>query len=204
MKLLVSLFAATAALASAGAALAEDSVTVNGTAERICTLPSSWAFVSAGGGANGANFTGTTWTIPEAAFSDAASIAVPGAEYAIRVRGTGICNTAHTIRLTSGKGGLVSDSSASAPTGFANRRAMKYDAYWSDNGSNAYGPTISYTPTTAGQQSTVANYVVSNTRPPPGNRTFDVRLGLQRGAIAQPLVAGAYSDTLTVTIALAP
>lgn len=39
---------------------------------------------------------------------------------------------------------------------------------------------------------------------PPGNRTFDIRLGMQRGPLTTPLIAGNYSDAVTVTIALAP
>jgi len=210
MKTLISMAATVLALAAAGAVQAQDpQVEVAGTAEAQCTLPDSWSFVSQNGGASGAQFSGTTWTIPDAALADANSLAVSGAEYAIRVRGVGFCNASHTIRLQSARGGLVAgDPTTPAPAGFAKRRAMQYGAHWSGNGGpdnrNPFGPAASFTPTVPGQQSGVANYAVSGALAPPGNRTFDVRLGMQRGPLAAPLIAGAYSDSVIVTIALAP
>ena len=210
MKTLISITAAALAIAAAGAVQAQDSeVAVAGTAEASCTLPDSWSFVSQNGGASGANFSGTTWTIPEAALAGPGAIPTAGAEYAIRVRGTGFCNASHTIRLQSTRGGLVTgDPSEPAPAGFVKRRAMNYAAHWAGNGGtdnrNPFGPQASFTPSTPGQQSGVANYVVSGALAPPGNRIFDVRMGFNRGPLTTPLVAGAYSDSVTVTIALAP
>ncbi|MDO9337895.1 MAG: hypothetical protein Q7T61_15980 [Caulobacter sp.] len=209
MKILSSVIAATALLAVAGAASAADPITIGGSAEKVCTLPDSWAFVSSGGGQLNGTFSGTTWTIPESALADASSVAVTGSEYAIRVRGFGTCNASHTIRLQSTRGGLVTGAPASAaPNGFANRRSMHYEAYWSDNGAGAntvaFGPKAAIaTVNTPGQQA-VANYNVSGALAPPGNRAFDIRLGMLRGALATPLIAGAYSDTVVITIALAP
>jgi hypothetical protein len=211
MKILISV-ASAALVLSAGVAAAQTTpavVSLNGSAERACTLPPSWSFVSQNGGASGANFTGTTWTIPAAAFADATSNAAIGAEYAIRVRGTGFCNASHTIRLQSSRGGLVAgDPAVAAPSGFTKRRAMTYGAHWSGAGGpdnrNPFGPSVEFTPASAGQQSAPANYVVSGSLAPPGNRIFDIRLGMQRGALASPLIAGTYSDSVTVTIALAP
>ena len=210
MKTLISITAAALAIASAGAVQAQDSeVAVAGTAEASCTLPDSWSFVSQNGGASGANFSGTTWTIPEAALAGPGAIPTAGAEYAIRVRGAGFCNASHTIRLQSTRGGLVNgDPTEAAPAGFAKRRSLKYSAHWSGNGgsnnSNPFGPAIEFTPNAPGQQSGTANYVVSGALAPPGNRAFDIRLGMQRGPLAAPLIAGSYSDSVTVTIALAP
>ena len=212
MKKLVSASAAALVLVTAGAAAAQtipSEVELTGTAERLCTLPDTWSFVSQNGSASGADFSGTTWTIPQAALADSSSNAVSGVEYAIRIRGTGFCNASHTIRLQSARGGLVAgDPSVAAPAGFAKRRSMKYGAHWSGNGGpdnrNPFGPSVEFTPTVAGQQSGTANYVVSGSLAPPGNRIFDIRLGMQRGPLAAPLIAGAYNDSVTVTIALAP
>lgn len=208
MKTLISITAAAFALGTAGAALAQDpQVEVAGTAEAQCTLPGSWSVESTFNGATG--FGGSTWNIPSSALATADGMAVSGGEYALRVRGVGFCNASHTIQLQSSRGGLVvGDPSTSPPAGFANRRNMKYEAHWSGGGGpgtrTPFGPATGFTPTTPGQLSNAANYQVSGALAPPGNRTFDVRMGLQRGALATPLIAGDYSDTVTVTIALAP
>ncbi|MBB4082327.1 hypothetical protein [Brevundimonas lenta] len=208
MKSTIGLITAIATVAVASSALAQDpqNVTVSGVAEKICTLPASWAFVSGAAGAAGSQFSGNTWTIPETAFADGSSQAVTGSEYAIRIRGTGSCNASHTIRLQSSRGGLrAGDVSAPVPAGFANGRPIRYEAYWSGGvGGGAFGPQTALTASTPGQQSNLTNYVVSGSLAPPGVRTFDLRLGMNRGALAAPLVAGVYSDTVTVTITLAP
>lgn len=211
MKTLSSVIAATALLAVAGAAAAADPIIIGGDAEKTCTMPASWSFVSSGGGSLGATFSGTTWTIPESALADANSQAVAGSEYAIRIRGTGFCNASHTITVQSARGGLTAagDPTAAAPNGFAKRRTMKYEAYWSDGNPNgsatqAFGPKAAINSATIPGQQSTAVYNVSGSLAPPGNRSFDIRMGLQRGAITTPLVAGAYSDNLTITIALAP
>ncbi len=211
MKTLVSVTAAALVL-SAGAAAAQNvpaEVTLTGSAERLCTLPAAWSFVSQNGGAASSGFSGTTWTIPSSALANNVSNAVTGDDFAIRVRGTGFCNASHTIQLRSSRGGLVAgDPAAPAPTGFAKRRSMTYAAHWSGNGGpdsrNPFGPSADFEPTTAGQQSLPANYMVSGALAPPGNRIFDIRLGMRRGALTTPLIAGSYTDTVTVTITLAP
>lgn len=207
MKTLIAAAIAAFALAATGSALAE-TVEIGGDAPQICTLPGSWSFVSGFNGGASGQFDGSAWTIPEAAFASPNGNAVVGGEFAIRIRGVGTCNTAHTIRLQSSRGGLVHDSGGSPPAGFTSRRPVQYSAHWSGNGgsnnSNPQGPAATFTPNTPGQLSSPANYVVSGSLAPPGNRTFDLRLGLQRTALAAPLIAGAYSDTVTVTLALAP
>ena len=205
MKLFASLALGAIALAAAGAASAQV-VDMTGTAEAECHLPNTWQFISANN-LPGGNFTsGTnTWNIPSALVADANGMASGGgsSDVAIRLRGTSFCNTAHTISLTSQNGGLVA---AAAPVaGFANRRTMKYDAYWSDGG-NAFGGNSrsvqNFYPTTPGQSAT-ATYTIVDGVPPPGNRTFDIRMGLMRNTPnipAQPMLSGTYQDVLTVTL----
>ncbi|MBI1405002.1 MAG: hypothetical protein GC145_02625 [Caulobacter sp.] len=205
MKILIRTLAAVTALglaAAATAASAQESVTLAGSAEKVCTLPDSWAFVSGAAGASGSQFSGTTWTIPESAFAAADSTAVIGSEYAIRIRGAGFCNTSHTISLTSSNGGLTTGSpAAAAPAGFSKRRVIKYQAYWSNGSGGNTGPNVTLNASTPNQQ-TVGTYTVSGALPPPGNRNFDIRLGMARGALSGPLLAGDYSDTVTVTLSI--
>lgn len=204
-KILMTAAATAVVLLGAGAALAQDqSVVVEGTAPAICSLPNSWAFVSGAAGASGGTFSGTTWTIPEGVLAGPESFATTGGEYAIRIRGAGFCNTSHTINLRSQNGGLVAgDPTTPPPGGFAKRRALTYEAYWSDGGAGAstvrFGPRAIMTATTPAQEAN-ASYVVSGSLAPPGHRAFDLRIGMNRGALAAPLIAGDYTDTVIVTL----
>ena len=125
---------------------------------------------------------------------------VSGDGYAIRVRGTGFCNTSHTISVQSARGGLAQgNQGAAAPTGFANRRAMTYRAYWSNGqagGSAApIGPQAELNAVaTPGASNVSAQQLPKATTP------FDVVMSLQRPPLGTPLVAGYYWDTLTVTL----
>lgn len=206
MKTITSLAAGAIMIAAAGAAAAQESLTLTGEAEAVCELPDAWQFISASsGGASGQFDAGVNaWTIPSELLSNAEGMGVQANEVAIRIRGVSFCNTAHTIELRSQNGGLVAD--AGAAPGFANRRTMRYDAYWGDGNGNSYGGggrvIANFVPTTPGQVRT-ANYTVTDTMPPPGLRAFDIRMSLLRNAAnipAQPLVAGAYQDVITVTL----
>lgn len=206
MKAIASLAMGAIALAAAGSASAQSTVDMTGTAEAECHLPDTWQFISAGGFSGGAgsfNSAGKTWTIPSELLTDTTGMSAAGSEVAIRIRGTSFCNTAHTIILTSQNGGLVAD--AAPVPGFANRRTMKYDAYWG-NGSGspfATGGTrniSNFSPTTPGQ-SRQGDYTITPTAPPPGSRAFDIRMGLQRSGLpAQPMLSGAYEDVITLTL----
>lgn len=213
MKTMLTIAAIAAVIAPAGIALAAPapasspaSVTVGGTAEGICQLPSTWAFQSGFNGGDGAQWSGTTWTIPSAQFAGPGGTAAPAAsEFAIRVRGDGFCNTSHKITVRSVRGGLVQGlpgtAPTPAPTGFANRRTMAYEAsWWSGSNLTPYGPRAAVTADAIGKSDT-KTYTVSDTLAPPGARKFDVRMGLIRTGSSAPLVAGDYSDVVEVTIA---
>lgn len=206
MKTMITIAAVAALLAAAGTAAAQtpQSIPIEGSAEAVCTLPAVFAFHSANAGANSGQFSGTTWTIPPSALAGAGGNATTGLEYAIRVRGQGFCNTSHTITVSSANGGLAAaGGTAPAPNGFANRRPLRYEAYWVASGNAAasvpLGPKAQIVASTPGQQN-VANYVVSSSLAPPGNRNFDLRIGMDRGPLATPLIAGVYNDTVTVTL----
>lgn len=204
MKTIASLAAGAIALVAAGAVAAQENINLTGNAEQICQLPDAWQFISANNTNGGTwNSGAKTWTIPSTLLTNSAGMSVGGgSDVAIRVRGQSFCNTAHTIQLTSQNGGLVAD--AAAVPGFANRRTMRYDAYWgagSPFGGNSRA-ILGFEPTSPGQSRT-ANYTVNNTTPPPGFRAFDIRMGLQRNAPnipAQPMLAGDYEDVITVTL----
>ena len=210
MKNIMRLTAAAAVLLGAGAAVAQENVELTGSSPGRCVLPDAWTFVSSNGGASAAGFDGSTWTIPPEVLANAAATPTAGVEFAIRIRGQGFCNVSHQIQLSSLKGGLVGGAPGEAPPpGFANRRTMTYEAQWStaplgSSARGAFGPSVSFTPTAAGAVSSPALYTVSNTLAPPGSRAFDLRMGMQRDPMAGPLLAGAYSDQLTVTLSANP
>ena len=209
MKTIVGAIAAVAVVGAAPAAFAQDDVQIEGQAEALCTLPTAWTYVTGTGGAGSSQFDGTTWSITPSHFADAEGDAVVSGELAIRIRGDGFCNTSHTIQLTSLRGGLAAGAIADpgpgvAPAGFANRRNLRYEAYWSayplgNSNNGAFGAQASLNASSPGQ-TTSAAYVVSGTRAPPGNRAFDIRIGMPRGALSAPLVGGVYSDQVTVTL----
>lgn len=206
MKTMFAISAAAALLAASGAAVAEDQdIAVTANAPAICSLPATWAFHSSTSGASSGQFNGTTWNIPPSQLAAANGTAVTAGEIAIRIRGSGVCNTSHTIEVSSARGGLTAagDASEAAPAGFAKRRPILYEAYWVASGVSSstvpLGPKAVVNADQPGE-SGVANYVVSDGLAPPGNRNFDIRIGMNRGAMANPLLAGAYSDTVTVTL----
>lgn len=211
MKTITSLAIGAIALSAAGAVSAQEILTVTGNAESICELPDDWRFISSNHGASSSEFASgsRTWTIPSDLVAETDGMAVSGGEVAIRIRGEAFCNTAHTITLSSERGGLVAD--VPAVPGFANRRAMLYTAHWSnlEAGSNSsgvgqfYGGTSrginNFNPPAGGGETTrnFANFA------PPGLRPFDLRLSMPRSASympSEPLVAGAYQDVITITI----
>lgn len=196
-KLLATGAALLTAFAAPAYAQTVQSVDIVGTAERFCTLPTSWTFVSGFNGGSSAQFSGTTWTIDPQLIATTEGKPVSGGEVAIRVRGSARCNTTHRITLQSANGGLEhgSSSAGSAPSGFLRTRRMQYQANWRDTTNGIIG----WVPAAPGA-SIDYDYTVA----PPGDRDFDVRMGLLRDPSASPMLAGAYRDTLTVSISINP
>ncbi len=189
--------AALATLATPAMAQDTASVDIIGSAEAFCSLPSSWQFASSTTNVSASQFSGNTWTIPSALVADTAGNAVQStAEVAIRVRGQAACNTTHTITMTSLNGGLVHGASSSnPPNGFERMRRMTYNANWRDK---QWG-IFNFVPSAAGDSRTYDH----GSRIPPGIRDFDVRMGLLRDPTNAPMLAGTYTDQLTITIAVA-
>ena len=108
--------------------------------------------------------------------------------------GMAACNTTHIITLTSSNGGLAHGASAAnPPPGFTRSRRMRYDAHWM--GQTSWG-IQNWVPTAPGASIQYDHGV----RVPPGNREFDIRMGLLRDPTNSPMVAGTYTDQLTITI----
>lgn len=189
--------AALATLATPAAAQDSASVDVIGSAEAFCSLPSTWQFASSTNNVSASQFSGNTWTIPSALVADSAGNAVQStAEVAIRVRGQAACNTTHTITVTSSNGGLAHDaSSGSPPAGFVRMRRMTYNANWRDQ---SWG-VLNFVPSAPGDSRSYDH----GSRVPPGVRDFDVRMGLLRDPTNAPMLAGTYTDQLTITISVA-
>lgn len=189
--------AALATLATPAGAQDSASVDVIGTAEAFCSLPSAWQFASSTNNVSSSQFSGNTWTIPSTLLADTSGNGiVSSAEVAIRVRGQAACNTTHTITVSSSNGGLAHAASVSAPpAGFTRKRRMTYNANWRDQN---WG-VINFIPSAPGDSRTYNH----GSTVPPGNREFDVRMGLLREPTSGPMLAGAYTDQLTITISIA-
>ena len=183
---------------AAAQASAQDDTTISiiGTAEAFCTLPSNWQFVSSSSNVSASQFSGNAWTIPAALVADSSGNAVTStAEVSIRIRGQAACNTTHIIRLTSANGGLAQAASAGhPPAGFTRLRRMTYDANWRDTDWGIFN----WIPTSPGDSIAYDHAA----RVPPGNHEFDIRMGLLREPTNSPMLAGSYSDQLTVTISV--
>ncbi|WP_144037776.1 hypothetical protein [Sphingopyxis sp. KK2] len=198
MKSMLSILGTAALATLATPALAQSaqtqSVDIIGTAEAFCTLPTTWQYASSTTGVSSSQFQGNTWTIPSALIANSSGMAIASnAEVAIRVRGQGACNTTHNITLQSTNGGLAHLASASnPPAGFARNRRMEYQANWRDTNWGIFG----WVPTAAGSSN---SYNHGSTQAP-GLRDFDVRMEVFRDATAAPMLAGAYSDNLVITI----
>ena len=200
MKTVIGLTASAALLSMAPAASAEN-INVGGTAAVICSLPDTWTTRTNIGGSLG-TWSGTAWEIPSSGFATSAGLPNITGEIALRISGPAYCNTPHTITLSSANGGLTNNTVATAPAGFSVKRQVKYDAHWANNNltgtTRRVGPGIvDWIPTAAGQskQATWTGAI-------PGQGYFDIRLSVRRtdGSVNEPLVAGAYSDTVTVTL----
>jgi hypothetical protein len=188
----LALFAAPVAAQTSGS----QEVEIIGTAEAFCSLPSSWEVASSTNTVTFSQFSGRTWSIPRSLLANDTGMGiVSNDEVAIRVRGKGTCNTTHTITVTSANGGLARVDSTAAPTGFQRLRKMRYDAHWRDQ--PTWGVT-NFVPSAPGA-SQVYDHL---SRVPPGEREFDIRMGLLRDGTAGPMVAGTYTDQVTVTISI--
>ncbi|MBV9044020.1 MAG: hypothetical protein JO348_07115 [Alphaproteobacteria bacterium] len=100
-----------------------------------------------------------------------------------------VCNQTLYIRLVSAKGGLTPDEGTSASGGFANRVDYTASLDWGTGQTNL---------STSGGSDANSGVLLS------GAQSGPVTLNITIPPGAQPLVAGAYSDVLTVEFANSP
>jgi hypothetical protein len=197
MKAIIPVLGAALLTGVATPAFAQDSQSVDiiGTAAAFCTLPTSWHFQSSTNNVSSSQFSGTTWSINPTLIADNTGAGVSSTtEVAIRVRGTGSCNTSHTITLRSINGGLANTTVTTPVSGFERTRRMTYNANWTGTTAGVIG----WIPTGPGDTASYDYVGIA----PPGTHDFDVRMGLVRDPTAGPMLAGTYTDNLVITITI--
>jgi len=185
---------ATAAALLASPALAapsaEQTVTINGTAPTVCTLgaPTSANLVG------NLNVTGSTVTVT--GLFDAADATMDAGSVTLRF--AGMCNYPHNVSLKSANGYLYNTTSNVAPLSGTFFRRIGYNAAYA--WANVFRPTAipAVDSTLAGQSGvavTSADAAVSGAN----LGTLNVTLRFD-GSGTTPVVAGNYTDSLTVQI----
>ncbi len=168
-----------------------------------CAIDGDWVQVSQSGGAAGGEFSGGVWRIPENGFVDSQSQPLDGQPRTIRLGASASCNAPHRISLTS-DGGLRLSSGTAAPAGFSAVRPMRYVAHWTTLDAGVSGDAPPHGPelvvvTTNGNHDE-QEYLVDSHGVPGDDKRFDLELGFAPGAGGDRLLAGTYTDTVTVTI----
>lgn len=194
MNKLMIAAAAAALLASPALAApsAEQVITINGVAPNVCTLaaPTVNGAITGNLAVNGSNVTVTGLFDTADATMDAGSVGL---------RFAGMCNYAHNVSLRSSNGYLYNTTTTTAPLGGAFVRRVGYQANFSWAGqsvSNAI-PDATSTASAGTQGSAVVSPNTAIAGANAGN--LDVTLNFASSG-STPVVAGNYSDTLTVQI----
>jgi hypothetical protein len=154
-----------------------------GDVEPACTLNNDWQAKRGASGAATGQFSTMKWTIPEDVLEETAG------DPTIEIEATGECNASHTITLTSVRGGLIHDRNP--PAGFIGQRTLRYSARWAGVG----GEAVLVASGTAGAAS--GSVVVNG--PTPTHHTLELTVQLLRANPTDVMLAGAYSDTVTIT-----
>jgi len=162
---------------------------VAGTAPVVCTL------TSGPGSADGFNnFTTADRNVYRVdQMIDAATLSTRAASFELTL--SGVCNTAHRIRMESLNNGLwqLSETPPARPAGFGT--AVPYDltARWTDQ-------VVQLSADAAIRQPRERNVPIG--RPASGDLLlrFEILAGATNLAANAPMVSGAYSDTLTIIL----
>jgi hypothetical protein len=198
MKRILFAAAAIAALGFNSSAFAAPSgsadVTMSGTVAPTCTL-----------GAPTASAQTNATTTPGAATSTVALTLADSTTAALNAGGftltyAGMCNYAHNVGIKAANGGLLNASAvANAPVAnsgtFVQRIGYTATAAWAGQSAAVPGATTSTSVATGVAAATVAqNTAVA------GSNAGDLVLTVAIAADSNPVVAGAYSETLTLKI----
>lgn len=155
----------------------------------ICTL------TNAGAGATGlVNFRSIDRNVFEIdQMVSQASLSTQAASFELTL--SGVCNSAHVIRLESLNNGLwqLSQIPATRPQGFGTAVPYEVSARWSDQ--------LAQLSADAGVRET-RRLSVPVANPASGNLTlhFEIRQGATNLFANAPIIAGSYTDTLTVVL----
>lgn len=187
-----ALAAAAIATPVMAAPTAQQAITINGTAPNVCTLaaPAVNGAISGNLTVSGSNVTVTGLFDTADATMDAGTVGL---------RFAGMCNYAHNVSLKSANGYLYNTTGSNAPLGGAFVRRVGYTAGFSWAGATVATAIPDATSTSsAGVQGTAV--VSANTAVAGANAgNLDVTLSFASSGTT-PVVAGNYSDTLTVQI----
>lgn len=192
------LIAAAAAALLSTPALADSSanqvITISGSAPNVCTLgnPAQQA-VTGNIAVSGSNVTITGLFNTNDATLAAGSVTL---------RFAGMCNYAHNIQLRSANGYLYNTTGSLPPLGGEFVRRVGYAADYSWAGQTRTGAISDQTSTTTAG-SAGGNPQTSTALAIGGANAGDLDVKLNFAANTNPVVAGNYSDTLTVRIGAA-
>ena len=206
MKKLIIAAASLAALAS-GSAFAADSqstdVTFAGTVANTCVLKNA---VSSGlSNVTETSVAGNAGTSVLAItnLADATSAALNSAGFTLTYADS-YCNYAHKISIKATNGGLINSTTGNDPVAtsgtFVQRIGYDADLKW-------MGPAFAQGPNPATSTSTKAGDAASTTQidfPVSGANRADVVLTVAIAANVNPVVAGSYSETLTIKLGPQP
>lgn len=205
MKKLILLGAASAALICAGPAFAADSasnaISISGSSPNTCTLDSG----TQGAVTNSAYTPGagaSTLAITNLASATDASLQATSAV----VTYVGMCNYAHNVGLKSLNSGLQNNTAANDPLAssgsFIKKVGYTASYTWAGHSSGA-GETLSFSNDVGTGASAAAAATTGTTFAVAGANSGNLVLTFGITGSATPVVAGTYSDTLTVQIGAA-
>ncbi|GAA0647681.1 hypothetical protein [Brevundimonas lenta] len=186
---LLTVLAMAAAVSAAGSAMAQDqqTVTVTGDAEKVCTLGQPTQ-------ADGAlvNFdtpSGSVFAVTRLADPD--SLSTRAANMTLGM--PAMCNGVHRVAIASDNNGLWRQGAGAQPAGFGSAVPYKANLVWADQQyrMNADASTRGF----------VQEQVIIG-RPATGDLLieFAIDAGATNAGSGAPLVAGDYSDVLRVTV----
>ena len=173
--------------AAASAAPAPATVSVTGEASRLCLIGSPK--VQVGSSVNLATVNGHTISI--ASLADSQTLSTRATSFDIDFNA--LCNFAHSVQLSSDRGGLWRLSTGQVATAFADGVPYHATLEWGGSSTTLEATAVSVTPMTD----------VLDVNTPAGGALvmqFRVDPGATDKGAGAPLAAGVYQDTITVTL----
>jgi len=181
----VSLFAGAMAFAQATPQVSD--ITVTGSVDQMCILGDP--AVNVGGATNVGSVTGPTIAI--ANLSDEQDLTTKSTDFDVTL--SGMCNTSHTITISSDRGGLWRQPAGLTRAGFANGVPYRATVDWASLVLTLSAPA-------SGEGEIDQSLDVST--PNVGDLTmhFHIDQNASNAGAGAPLVAGSYRDVIRLTI----